>query len=111
MGTKTGLAHVPQPQVTSGMAAAHRPGQPWGLRRLGFPRGAQQQPCSPRTLSWHRHSADLLRALMRMGVKSIPAAELPSKKKIKQQTRGKQPAICHTSDFQLDFQKHFGFLK
>lgn len=78
MGTKTGLARVPWPQATSGTADAHGPGQPWGLRRLGFPQGAQHQPCSPRTLFWHRHSTDLLRALRRMGVKSIPTAELPS---------------------------------
>lgn len=45
--------------------------------------GAQRRPHSPRMLSWHRHSTHPLRVLTGTGVKSIPAAEMPSLKKKK----------------------------
>lgn len=96
----------------------------WAQKALQPPRG--QLPLWHLRGLPHRHSAPALLSEEALpadtnqftlstsedGVKSIPTAEMPSLRKKKgKNPRRKQADICQTSNFQLDFQKHFRLLK
>lgn len=112
VGTEMSSARCPQHCASLGTVDTHGPGWSWGPRCLGFP-----ESCSALALL----SEDALQAQAQHqpalsahedGSRTHPCSRDAKLKKIKlkkKQSRGKQPAICQTSNFQLDFQKHFSF--